>query len=176
MTRRVVCPGSFDPVTLGHLDVIGRAVELFDQVVVAVGTNRAKRYLFTAEERIGMVREAGTAWPSVTVVGFSGLLTTLCADQSAIAVVKGVRNAADLDFEQQMAGMNEHLSGIQTIFLPASGAFGNVSSSLIKEVAGLGGDVRAFLPDFVADRLTERLAKGLAEPSAEPVAERPTDG
>ncbi len=157
MMRRVVCPGSFDPVTLGHLDIFGRASELFDEVVVAVGVNVAKQRLFTADERIEMLREACADLPSVRVVGFDGLLTDFCADQGAVAILKGVRSTSDLDFERQMAQMNAHLTGIQTIFLPASSALGFVSSSLLKEVAQLGGDVSAFLPDFVNERLIARL-------------------
>lgn len=156
--RRVVCPGSFDPVTLGHLDVFVRAAELFDEVVVAVGINVAKNRLFDADERIDMLREACAALPTVSIVGFDGLLTTFCADQGAVAIVKGVRSASDLDFERQMSQMNAHLTGVQTVFLPASAEFGFVSSSLIKEVAGLGGDVGAFLPEFVHVRLLAKLA------------------
>jgi pantetheine-phosphate adenylyltransferase len=156
--RRVVCPGTFDPVTLGHLDVIARSAELFDEVVVAVGMNVAKQRLFTDDERIAMVRESCAAWPTVSVLGFDGLLTTFCLDQEAVAIVKGVRSSSDMDFERQMAQMNAHLTGIQTVFVPASAEFGFVSSSLIKEVAGLGGDVSAFLPEFVHERLMARLA------------------
>jgi pantetheine-phosphate adenylyltransferase len=159
MTRRVVCPGSFDPVTKGHLDVIGRAAELFDEVVVAVGVNVAKTRLFTAVERIEMLRTACSPWPAVSVRGFEGLLTTFCAEQGAVAIVKGIRGAHDMDFERQMAQMNSHLTGIQTVFLPASRTLGFVSSSLVKEVAGLGGDVSEFLPDFVNERLVERLGR-----------------
>ena len=156
--RRVVCPGSFDPVTLGHLDIIARAAELFDEVVVAVGVNVAKARLFSADERIDMLRRGCAGWPTVRVMGFDGLLTTLCAEQGAVAIVKGVRGAQDVDFERPMAHMNAHLSGIHTVLLPASAEFGFVSSSLIKEVASLGGDVSAFLPDFVAERLLARLS------------------
>jgi pantetheine-phosphate adenylyltransferase len=155
--RRVVCPGSFDPVTLGHLDVFVRAAELFDEVVVAVGVNVAKQRLFSADERIDMLREACAALPTIRVVGFDGLLTSFCTEQGAVAILKGVRSASDMDFERQMSQMNAHLTGIQTVFLPANAELGFVSSSLIKEVAGLGGDVTAFLPEFVHDRLMAKL-------------------
>ncbi len=155
--RRVVCPGSFDPVTLGHLDIIGRAAELFDEVIVAVGVNISKNRLFTADERIDMLTQACAQWPSVSIQGFDGLLTTFCEEQGAVAIVKGVRGASDVEYEKQMAHMNAHLTGVQTVFLPASSTLGFVSSSLIKEVAGLGGDVSEFLPDFVHERLLARL-------------------
>lgn len=156
--RRVVCPGSFDPVTLGHLDIFARAAELFDEVIVAVGVNHTKQRLFTAEERIEMLRRACAELPTVRVEGFDGLLTTFCAELEAVAILKGIRSASDADFERQMAQMNAHLTGVQTVFLPASSTYGFVSSSLIKEVAGLGGDVSAFLPDFVCDALSARLS------------------
>lgn len=156
--RRVVCPGTFDPVTRGHLDVVARAAELFDEVVVAVGVNHTKQRLFTDDERIDMLEQACAAWPTVSVVGFDGLLTTLCAEVGAVAIVKGVRSSSDVDFERQMAQMNAHLTGVQTVFLPAGAEFGFVSSSLIKEVAGLGGDVSAFLPGFVHERLLAKLS------------------
>lgn len=156
--RRVVCPGTFDPVTRGHLDVIARAAELFDEVIVAVGVNHTKQRLFSDDERIDMVRRACSAWPTVSVLGFDGLLTTLCAQVEAVAILKGVRSSSDMDFERQMAQMNAHLTGVQTVFLPASAEFGFVSSSLIKEVAGLGGDVSAFLPGFVNDLLLAKLS------------------
>lgn len=156
--RRVVCPGSFDPVTLGHLDILARSAELFDEVIVAVGVNPAKQRLFTAEERIDMLRRACSELPTVRVEGFDGLLTTFCAEQGAVAIVKGIRSASDADFERQMAQMNAHLTGVQTVFLPAASDYDFVSSSLIKEVAGLGGDVSAFLLDFVRDALVSRLS------------------
>lgn len=156
--RRVVCPGSFDPVTLGHLDIFARSAELFDEVIVAVGVNVAKQRLFAAEERIEMLRRACSELPTVRVEGFDGLLTTFCAEHGAVAIVKGIRSGSDADFERQMAQMNAHLTGIQTVFLPAASDYDFVSSSLIKEVAGLGGDVSAFLPDFVLDALVSRLS------------------
>ncbi len=155
--RRVVCPGSFDPVTLGHLDIFARAAELFDEVVVAVGVNMSKSRLFTPAERIDMLQRACAGLPRVNVVGFEGLLTSFCADEGAIAIVKGVRSSSDMDFERQMAQMNAHLTGVQTVFLTASAEFGFVSSSLIKEVASLGGDVSAFLPQFVHSQLIAKL-------------------
>lgn len=154
---RAVCPGSFDPVTNGHLDVIGRAAGLFDEVVVAAGVNVSKSRLFTADERLEMLREAVAPWPNVTVSGFTGLIVDFCREVGAAAIVKGLRGATDYEYELPMAQMNRHLTGVETVFLP--GAVGNafVSSSLIKEVAALGGDISAFVPEPVATRLLSRL-------------------
>ncbi|MFT4286450.1 pantetheine-phosphate adenylyltransferase [Nocardioides sp.] len=156
--RRAVCPGSFDPVTYGHLDVIGRAAAIFDEVVVATGSNVSKSRLFDPEERIAMLTEATREWPNVKVAGFGGLIVDFCREIDAIAIVKGLRGATDYEYELPMAQMNRHLTGVETVFLP--GAVGNafVSSSLIKEVAAFGGDISAFVPAFVAERLTEKLA------------------
>lgn len=157
--RRAVCPGSFDPVTLGHLDIVRRASRLFDEVVVAVGTNVSKSRLFDADERIAMMRQACGDLENVTVEGFTGLVTTFCADRGAAAIVKGLRAAADFDYELQMAQMNSSLTGVETVFIPTSPERGFVSSSLVKEVAGFGGDVSAFVPDFVDAALRQRLAR-----------------
>lgn len=158
-----VCPGSFDPVTLGHLDVVGRAARLFDEVVVAVGVNASKRRLFSDDERIEMVGEAVAGLPNVRVLGFTGLLTDFCAAQGASAVVKGLRGSGDYEYELPMAHMNRHLSGVETVFVPSRPELVHVSSSLVKEVAGLGGDVAPFLTDDVARRLADRLAERAAE-------------
>jgi pantetheine-phosphate adenylyltransferase len=155
--RRAVCPGSFDPVTNGHLDIVRRAAGLFDEVVVAVGTNVSKKRLFSADERIDMLRRACADLPNVTVEGFSGLVTTFCAERDIAAIVKGLRAASDFDYELQMAQMNSSLTGVETVFIPTSPERGFVSSSLVKEVAGFGGDVSAFVPGFVHDLLRARL-------------------
>jgi pantetheine-phosphate adenylyltransferase len=155
--RRAVCPGSFDPVTNGHLDIVRRAAGLFDEVVVAVGTNVSKNRLFSADERIDMLRRACADLPNVTVEGFSGLVTTFCAERDIAAIVKGLRAASDFDYELQMAQMNSSLTGVETVFIPTSPERGFVSSSLVKEVAGFGGDVSAFVPGFVHDLLRARL-------------------
>ena len=157
--RRAVCPGSFDPVTLGHLDIVRRSSVLFDEVVVAIGTNVTKNRLFTADERIAMLERACADLPNVRVEGFTGLVTTFCRDRGIGAIVKGLRAASDFDYELQMAQMNSSLTGVETVFLPTSPERGFVSSSLVKEVAGFGGDVSAFVPDFVHEALTERLTQ-----------------
>ena len=155
--RRAVCPGSFDPVTHGHLDIVERAAALFDEVVVAVGANRSKSRLFEPEERIAMVQEVTAGLDNVTVRGFDGLIVDFCREVGAVAVVKGLRGSVDYEYELPMAQMNAHLARIETVFLP--GAVGNtfVSSSLVKEVCALGGDISGLVPDSVRDRLVERL-------------------
>jgi pantetheine-phosphate adenylyltransferase len=157
--RRAVCPGSFDPVTNGHLDIVGRAARLFDEVVVAVGTNMSKNRLFTPDERIAMLREATSGIANVRVSGFDGLIVDFCREIEAVAIVKGLRGAGDYEYELPMAQMNSHLTTVETVFLP--GAVGNafVSSSLIREVAALGGDVRGLVPEPVREQLVSRLAE-----------------
>jgi pantetheine-phosphate adenylyltransferase len=156
--RRAVCPGSFDPVTHGHLDIVRRASRLFDELVVAVGTNVSKSRLFDADERISMMRQACSDLPNVSVEGFAGLVTTFCAEREAAAIVKGLRGGSDFDYELSMAQMNASLTGVETVFIPASPDRGFVSSSLVKEVAAFGGDVSSFVPGFVHDRLRARLS------------------
>jgi pantetheine-phosphate adenylyltransferase len=156
---RAVCPGSFDPVTRGHLDVIERAARLFDEVVVAVGNNVKKSALFTPQERVEMLREVCAPWPGVRVSLFDGLLVDFCVGQGIGAIVKGLRFVADFDHELQMAQMNRHLTGVDTVFLPTAPQWSYVSSSLVREVAMLGGDVTSFLPPRVADRTLERVRR-----------------
>ena len=156
---RAVCPGSFDPVTIGHLDVIGRAAELYDGVVVAVGSNISKNALFTPDERVAMLQESCVEWPSVTVTLFSGLLVDFCAANAIDVIVKGLRSGADYDYELAMAQMNRKLTGVDTAFLPTSPELAYVSSSLVREVASLGGDVTPFVTPAVLTRIVDRLAE-----------------
>jgi len=161
--RRAVCPGTFDPVTHGHLDIIVRAAGLFDEVVVAVGVNASKSRLFSPEERIAMLEEATADLGNVRVDGFTGLLTDYCVEHDAHAIVKGLRAAGELDYELQMAQMNARIApSVETVFLPTRAAHSFVASSLVKEVAGLGGDVSGLVPDFVRALLTERLTSRAA--------------
>ena len=155
--RRAVCPGSFDPVTNGHLDIVSRASQLFDEVVVAVGVNKSKSRLFSADERIDMLTEACREFPNVKVDSFSGLLTTFCQERDIIAIVKGLRAVSDFDYELQMAQMNSSLAAIETVFVPTSPEWSFLASSLVKEVATFGGDVSGLIPEFVRERLTARL-------------------
>src|SRR4051794_30106060 len=156
--RRAVCPGSIDPVTKGHLDIVRRASTLLDEVVVAVGVNVSKSRLFSAEERLAMLAQGVEGLANVRVEGFTGLITTYCQEAGAGAIVKGLRSGTDFDYELQMAQMNAHLTGVETVFVPADPAYGFVSSSLVKEVASYGGDVSGLVPDFVLGPLTEKLA------------------
>ena len=159
--RRAVCPGSFDPVTNGHIDIVSRASQLFDEVIVAIGVNKAKASarLFTAEERMSMLKEACADFPNVSVAGFDGLLTTFCEQNDIRAIVKGLRAVSDFDYELQMAQMNQQLSGIDTFFISTSPQYSFLSSSLVREVARFGGDVSGMVPPKVAKRLTERWAE-----------------
>jgi pantetheine-phosphate adenylyltransferase len=153
-----VCPGSFDPVTSGHVDVVRRATVLFDEVVVAVLTNPAKQPTFELEERLEMLTESLAGVPRVRVEAVSaGLLVDYCRQVGAVAVVKGLRSGTDFAYELPMALMNRHLSGVETVFLPGEPRFEHVSSSLVKEVVGHGGDVSGLVPDPVLARLLARL-------------------
>jgi pantetheine-phosphate adenylyltransferase len=151
-----ICPGSFDPVTHGHLDVIGRAAALFDRVIVAVGRNSAKNYLFTLEERLELMQETTRAWPNVTVEALDGLLVDFARARGAGVLVKGLRFASDFDFELQMAHINAVVGSVETIMLPASSQWATLSSTMIREVASYGGDVGAFVPAVVADRISRK--------------------
>jgi pantetheine-phosphate adenylyltransferase len=156
---RAVCPGSFDPPTRGHLDVVARAAALFDEVVVAVLVNKSKRSLFTVEERIAMLTEITAEHPNVSVGSFHGLLVDYCREHGIRAIVKGLRAVTDFDYELQMAQMNQQLSGVDTLFLSASPEYSFVSSSLVKEVATYGGDVAHLLPELVHRQLLDRIAE-----------------
>ena len=156
--RRAVCPGSFDPVTNGHMDIIGRAASLFDEVVVAVGVNKSKQRLFSAEERMEMLTEVCASFANVRIDSFEGLLTDFCKRERVVAIVKGLRAVSDFDYELQMAQMNSSLAGIETVFVPTSPEYSFLASSLVKEVATFGGDVSSLVPAQVLTRLTERLA------------------
>jgi pantetheine-phosphate adenylyltransferase len=155
--RRAACPGSFDPVTNGHIDIIGRASLLFDEVVVAVGVNKSKKRLFTPEERIAMLTEAVRPWDNVKVDGFDGLLTDFCQERGIVAIVKGLRAVSDFDYELQMAQMNSSLAPVETVFVPTSPEYSFLASSLVKEVAAFGGDVSRLVPAHVLERLGPRL-------------------
>jgi pantetheine-phosphate adenylyltransferase len=154
-----VCPGSFDPVTNGHLDIVQRAASLFDEVIVAVGVNKSKSRLFSPDERIAMLEQATAELPNVSVAGFTGLLTTFCQERGAHAIVKGLRAVSDFDYELQMAQMNSSLTDVETVFVPTSPEWSFLASSLVKEVAAFGGDVSGLVPDFVLGPLTEKLAR-----------------
>jgi pantetheine-phosphate adenylyltransferase len=157
--RRAACPGSFDPVTNGHIDIISRAAALFDEVVVAVGVNKSKNRLFSPEERIEMLEEACAGFANVSVASFDGLLTDFCKEREIVAIVKGLRAVSDFDYELQMAQMNSSLADIETVFVPTSPEYSFLASSLVKEVATFGGDVSGLVPPRVLERLASRLAQ-----------------
>jgi pantetheine-phosphate adenylyltransferase len=157
---RAVCPGSFDPVTHGHLDVIGRTAALVEEVVVAVGGNLSKTGLFTIEERLEMLRTVCARWANVEVRMFPGLLVDFCTENRIDVISKGVR-AADFAYEVQMAQMNRSLSGVDTLLLPTAPQWAFVSSSLVREVASLGGNVTPFLPSEVAEQTLVRVSARL---------------
>jgi pantetheine-phosphate adenylyltransferase len=155
-----VCPGSYDPVTNGHVDVIARAAGLFDEVVVVVLHNPAKAGTFPVEHRVALLRASLGHLPTVRVEAVGGrLLVDVCRDLGATAVVKGLRGGTDFAYELPMALMNRHLTGVETIFLPGNPAYEHVSSSLVKEVASHGADVRGLVPEPVLAALRERLGQ-----------------
>ncbi|OEU91425.1 pantetheine-phosphate adenylyltransferase [Streptomyces oceani] len=156
--RRAVCPGSFDPITNGHLDIIGRASKLYDVVHVAVMINKSKKGLLSVEERIELIRTVTEEYGNVRVEAFHGLLVDFCKQRDIPAIVKGLRAVSDFDYELQMAQMNIGLSGIETLFVPTNPTYSFLSSSLVKEVAAWGGDVSHLVPEAVHEVLTERLA------------------
>jgi pantetheine-phosphate adenylyltransferase len=157
--KRVIYPGSFDPITNGHLDVIHRAATLFDEVVVAVAYNEQKSSLFTADERTALIQEVIGKVPNIRVARFDGLLVEFAKAQKATAVVRGLRAVSDFEFEFQMALMNRKLEPvIETIFLMPAEKYTYLSSRIVKEIARLGGDISAFVPDSVARALREKLA------------------
>jgi pantetheine-phosphate adenylyltransferase len=156
---RVVCPGSFDPVTNGHLDIIGRAAGLHDEVIVAVLINITKKSLFTVDERVEMLTEVTKGYGNVRVERFHGLLVDFCAAQGINAIVKGLRAVSDFEYEMQMAQMNYRLAKIETLFMTTNPLYSFLSSSLIKEIAKYGGDVSGLVPESVLGRLHARLAE-----------------
>jgi pantetheine-phosphate adenylyltransferase len=151
-------PGSFDPPTFGHLDIIERCAGLFDRVVVAVANNPSKNPLFTADERVTLLRECCAAWPNVSPASFDGLLVDFVERAGAGVIVKGLRAVTDFEYELQLAQMNRHLSGTITLFIPTNAEYGYLSSSLVKEVAAFGGSVEGLVPPAVARALKERVA------------------
>ena len=166
--HRVVCPGSFDPATNGHLDIIGRAAGIYDEVIVAVLINVTKKSLFTVDERVEMLREVTARYGNVKIDRFHGLLVDFCATNGVSAVIKGLRAVSDFEYEMQMAQMNYRMAKVETLFMTTNPLYTFVRSSLVKEVAGYGGDVDGLVPDLVLTRLRERLGKMQADPEDGP--------
>lgn len=154
---KVLCPGSFDPITVGHLDIIERARALFGEVVVAIGNNSTKNYLFSFDERVSLV-EGAIDGDGVTVEAMNGLLVDFCSEREIGAVVKGIRFGADFDFELQQAHMNYDLGALDTILLPAAKGHVTMSSTIIRQVFALGGDVSGYVPGNVAEALARKRA------------------
>ncbi|AVH22866.1 pantetheine-phosphate adenylyltransferase [Nocardia cyriacigeorgica] len=154
-----LCPGSFDPVTNGHLDVFARAAAQFDEVIVTVNVNPKKQGMFTVEERMELLRESVAHLPNVRVASWQGLTVDFAKQEGITAIVKGLRDAGDFGYELQMAQMNHKLAGVDTFFIATNPSLSYLSSSLVKEVATYGGDVSDMLPPAVHKRLLERIAE-----------------
>ncbi|GLZ07164.1 phosphopantetheine adenylyltransferase [Actinomadura sp. NBRC 104412] len=155
--RRVVCPGSFDPVTNGHLDIIGRASRLFDEVVVAVLINKTKKGLFSIDERMEMLEEVTKEYGNVRIDKWHGLLVDFCRHNDISVIIKGLRAVSDYEYELQMAQMNHRMAGVETMFMSTNPLYSYLSSSLMKEIVKYGGDVSGLIPELVHTRLAERL-------------------
>jgi len=153
-----VCPGSFDPITFGHLDIIERASQRFDEVIVAVLANRTKSSLFTVEERMDMARKTTSQWSNVRIDSWHGLLVDYCKANKVQSIVKGLRAVSDFDYELQMAQINLQHSGVETMFMATAPAHSFLSSSIVKELAHYGGDVSTMVPEVVNDALKARVA------------------
>jgi pantetheine-phosphate adenylyltransferase len=158
LTLTALCPGTFDPVTNGHLDVVRRAARLYDRIVVAVVENPGKEPLFETRERVEMLEEALTDLSRVEVDSFAGLLVDYARDRGVGLIVKGLRAVSDFEYEIQMAQMNRHLAEVETCFVATSPKWSYLSSSLVKEIARYGGDVSGLVPDHVVRKLKERYA------------------
>ncbi|MEO5874036.1 MAG: pantetheine-phosphate adenylyltransferase [Streptosporangiaceae bacterium] len=155
--RRVVCPGSFDPVTNGHLDIISRASSLYDEVVVMVSINMAKKNLFTVDERVELIRAVTQEYGNIKVDSFHGLTVDYCKAHDIPVIVRGLRAVTDFDYELQIAQMNHRMAGVETLFMATNPLYAFLSSSLMKEVVQWGGDIAGLVPDLIHERLIERL-------------------
>lgn len=157
--RRALYSGSFDPITNGHLDIIRRGLRLFDEVVVAIGVHPGKKPLFTFDERVTMIRDAvGSQMPGLAVIAFEGLVVDAARANGAAVLLRGLRSGSDLDYEMEMAGMNGAMAAdIDTLFLPASPPVRPITATLVRQIAGLGGDVSAFVPANVVTALKAKF-------------------
>ncbi len=154
-----IYPGTFDPITLGHEDIVRRAAQLFGRVIVAVAAGHHKKTMFNLEERMAMVREACKPWPQVTVESFDGLMRDFVVARGGKAMVRGLRAVTDFDYEFQLAGMNRHLmADVETVFLTPGDKYQFISSTFVREIATLGGEVDKFVSDNVQQKLNEKIA------------------
>lgn len=160
MTHLAICPGSFDPITLGHVDVIRRARSIFDEVIVAVAHNASKNYLFSLDQRSALARQAVADIDGVRVEVVHGLLASFAKDQGASAIIKGLRSSRDFDDELAMSLMNRHLSDIETVFVMGDPVYAHVASSMVKDIARHGGDVDGLVPDPVVSAIKRAFADG----------------
>lgn len=162
--KSAIYPGTFDPMTYGHLDIIKRSANIFDEVVVSVLNNKGKTPLFSVNERVNILKEATKDIPNVKVESFEGLLTDYCIEKGIYVIVRGLRAVTDFEYELQMSQMNRKLSNhkIDTVFFNTTLKYSYLSSSSVKEIAQFGGDLKAFVPEFVADLLKERYGGGLS--------------
>jgi len=156
---RAIFPGSFDPITNGHLDVIGRGIKIFDELIVAVGRSPIKDQLFTPEERMEMIAELTADMPGVSVESFDGLTVEYAAKKKADVILRGLRSLTDVQYEFKLAMTNRAVTGIETVFVMTSEQYGFTSSTLIRQVASLGGDVSRLIPKSIYNRLQKRLKK-----------------
>ena len=158
--KTAIYPGSFDPITLGHLDVIDRAIKIFDKVVLTVATHRDKSPLFDLEERIDMIRESTNNFEKVEVTSYEGLIVDFAEEKEAVALIRGLRFVSDIEFEFQLAWMNRNLNAeIITVFLMTDARYTHLNSSVIREVTNLGGNVDDFVTSYVSQKLKEKLNK-----------------
>lgn len=158
MNKTVLYPGTFDPITNGHIDLVNRACRLFDRVIIAVAHNPKKQPLFSLEERVALAEEIFSGNPQVEVKGFTGLLVDFARECQSVAILRGIRAVSDFEFEFQLANMNRHLDPeLESLFLTPSEGYSYISSSLVREVASLGGDVEAFVHPLVVKALREKL-------------------
>ena len=163
MTQRAVYPGTFDPITTGHEDLIQRASRLFDEVVVGVAHSQAKRPFFSLDERVNIAREVLAPYRNVTVQGFSGLLSEFVKEQKAGVILRGLRAVSDFEYEFQLAGMNRRLApGVETLFLTPSDKYLFLSATIVREIAVLGGDISEFVHKVTAQRMREKIGRGEA--------------
>lgn len=158
---KVVYPGTFDPFTKGHEDLVRRAAKLFDQVIVAIADSESKRPMFSTDERIAMAREVLAPYANVEVVGFSGLLMDFVHSVGATTILRGLRAVSDFEYEFQLAGMNRRLApGVETLFLTPSDKYLFLSATIVREIAVLGGDIAAFVHPVTAKRMLEKIGRG----------------
>ena len=159
--KRAVYPGTFDPITNGHEDLIQRAARLFDEVIVAVAHSQPKRPFFSMKERVGLARDVLAGYANVKVLGFSGLLTEFVREQEAKVILRGLRAVSDFEYEFQLAGMNRKLApGVETMFLTPSDKYLFLSATIVREIAVLGGDISAFVHPITVERMNAKIGKG----------------